>query len=290
MDGWPLRPGSLAMLKTVTLPCGESVPALGQGTWNMGEDSRLRRAEADALRLGLDLGITLIDTAEMYANGGAEEVVRQAVAGRRDEVFIVSKVLPSNASRQGTVAACERSLKRLGTDRIDLYLLHWRGGVPLSETVEGLEALRTAGKIRQWGVSNFDTDDMEELAGLKAGGNVQTNQVLYNLSRRGIEFDLVPWQRERGIPVMAYSPVEQGALGNDRRLQAIAERHGATPAQIALAWVMRGDGVIAIPKASKPEHVRQNRAALDIQLSAEDLADLDRAFPPPSRKRSLEMI
>jgi diketogulonate reductase-like aldo/keto reductase len=278
------------MRKTVTLPSGESVPALGQGTWKMGEDSRLRRAEADALRLGLDLGVTLIDTAEMYANGGAEKVVREAVTGRRDEAFIVSKVLPSNASRQGTVAACERSLKRLGIDSIDLYLLHWRGGAPLSETVEGLEALRTAGKIRQWGVSNFDTDDMEELDGLPTGGNVQTNQVLYNLSRRGIEFDLVPWQRERGIPVMAYSPVEQGALGNDRRLQAIAARHGATPAQIALAWVMRGDGVIAIPKASKPEHVRQNRAALDIQLSAEDLADLDRAFPPPSRKRSLEMI
>ncbi|MCO5081912.1 MAG: aldo/keto reductase [Rhizobiaceae bacterium] len=277
-------------MRTTSLPAGEMVPVLGQGTWNMGDDSRRRRDEADALRLGIDLGMTLIDTAEMYANGGSEEVVGEAISGRRDRIFLVSKVLPSNASRRGVEAACERSLKRLGTDRIDLYLLHWRGRVPLSETVEAFEALKAAGKIRHWGVSNFDTDDMEELEALPAGRNVQTNQVLYNLTRRGIEFDLLPWSRERGIPTMAYSPVEQGALGGDRRLKAIAERHGATPAQIALAWVMRDDGVIAIPKASRQEHVRDNRAALDIRLTPQDLADLDAMFPPPSRKRGLEMI
>ncbi len=277
-------------MRTATLPVGEKVPVLGQGTWNMGEDPRRRRDETDALRLGMDLGMTLIDTAEMYADGGSEEVVREAIAGRRDKVFLVSKVLPSNASRRGVEAACERSLKRLGTDRIDLYLLHWRGGVPLSETVEALEALKAAGKIRHWGVSNFDTDDMEELADLPAGRNVQANQVLYNLTRRGIEFDLLPWSRERGIPTMAYSPVEQGALAGDRRMKNVAERHGATPAQIALAWVMREGGVIAIPKASRPQHVRDNRAALDIRLTPQDLADLDAVFAPPSRKRGLEMI
>lgn len=277
-------------MRTTSLPAGEMVPVLGQGTWNMGDDSRRRRDEANALRLGIDLGMTLIDTAEMYANGGSEEVVREAISGQRDRIFLVSKVLPSNASRRGVEAACERSLKRLGTDRIDLYLLHWRGGVPLSETVEAFETLKAAGKIRHWGVSNFDTDDMEELEALPAGRNVQTNQVLYNLTRRGIEFDLLPWSRERGIPTMAYSPVEQGALGGDRRLKAIAERHGATPAQIALAWVMRDDGVIAIPKASRQEHVRDNRAALDIRMTPRDLTDLDAVFPPPSRKRGLEMI
>jgi diketogulonate reductase-like aldo/keto reductase len=266
------------------------VPVLGQGTWNMGDDPRRRRDEADALRLGIDLGMTLIDTAEMYANGGSEEVVGEAISGQRDRIFLVSKVLPSNASRRGVEAACQRSLKRLGTDCIDLYLLHWRGGVPLSETVEAFESLKAAGKIRHWGVSNFDTDDMEELEALPAGRNVQTNQVLYNLTRRGIEFDLLPWSRERGVPTMAYSPVEQGALGGDRRLKAVAERHGATPAQIALAWVMRDDGVIAIPKASRQEHVRDNRAALDIRLTPQDLTDLDAVFPPPSRKRGLEMI
>ena len=277
-------------MRTTSLPAGEMVPVLGQGTWNMGDDSRRRRDEANALRLGIDLGMTLIDTAEMYANGGSEEVVGEAISGQRDRIFLVSKVLPSNASRRGVEAACERSLKRLGTDRIDLYLLHWRGGVPLSETVEAFETLKAAGKIRHWGVSNFDTDDMEELEALPAGRTVQTNQVLYNLTRRGIEFDLLPWSRERGVPTMAYSPVEQGALGGDRRLKAVAERHGATPAQIALAWVMRDDGVIAIPKASRQEHVRDNRAALDIRLTPQDLTDLDAVFPPPSRKRGLEMI
>jgi len=276
--------------RTTKLPSGEAVQVLGQGTWKMGEDARRRAGEVNALKLGLDLGMTLIDTAEMYASGGAEEVVAEAIAGRREELFLVSKVLPSNASRAGVPAACEKSLKRLRTDRIDLYLLHWPGSVPLAETVEAFEALKKAGKIRHWGVSNFDTDEMEELTGLGAGGNVQTNQVLYNLSRRGPEFDLVPWSRERGIPLMAYSPVEQGALARNSRLDAIAARHNATPAQIALAWVMHQDGVIAIPKASSQEHVRQNFAALDIKLTSGDLADLDRAFPPPTRKRGLEMI
>ena len=277
-------------IRTTTLPSGEAVQVLGQGTWKMGEDSRRRADEVNALKLGLDLGLTLIDTAEMYASGGAEEVVAEAIAGRRAEVFVVSKVLPSNASRAGVQRACENSLKRLRTDRIDLYLLHWPGSVPLAETVEAFEALKKAGKIRHWGVSNFDTEDMEDLAGLPDGGNVQTNQVLYNLIRRGLEFDLAPWSRKRGIPLMAYSPVEQGALARNARLDAVAARHNATPAQIALAWVMHQEGVIAIPKASSQEHVRQNFAALDIKLTGEDLADLDRAFPPPTRKRGLEMI
>jgi len=269
---------------------GEEVPTLGQGTWMMGERGARRHEEADALRLGLDLGMTLIDTAEMYASGGAEEVVADAMTGRRDEVFLVSKVLPSNASRSGVPAACEDSLKRLKTDRIDLYLYHWRGGTPLAETIEALDRLQQSGKVRHWGVSNFDTDDMQELALLPAGDRVQTNQVLYNLSRRGPEFDLLPWQRERGIPTMAYSPVEQGSLTHDRRLAAIAARHNATPAQMALAWTMRNGDVIAIPKAGQTAHVRENRAAVDIKLTEQDLVELDKAFPPPGRKRSLEMI
>lgn len=275
-------------IRTTALPCGEPVPVFGLGTWMMGERKESFADEVAALRLGLDLGATLIDTAEMYAD--AELVVGETVKGRRDGLFIVSKVLPSNASHAGTVAACERSMKRLGTDRIDLFLLHWRGGVPLAETVEAFEALKAAGKIRHWGVSNFDTDDMEKLSALPAGGNCQSNQVLYNLTRRGIEFDLLPWSRERSMPVMAYSPIEQGALAGNRALQAVADRHGASLAQIALAWVMRGDGVIAIPKAVRPEHVRQNIAAADISLTQDDLAALDRAFAPPSRKRPLEMI
>ncbi|MDX8510797.1 aldo/keto reductase [Mesorhizobium captivum] len=277
-------------IRTTTLPSGEAVPVLGQGTWKMGEDRRRRADEVAALKLGLDLGITLIDTAEMYAGGGAEEVVAEAIAGRRDETFLVSKVLPTNASRAGVTRACENSLKRLATDRIELYLLHWPGSVPLAETVEAFEALKTAGKIRHWGVSNFDTDEMQELVGLPSGSNVQTNQVLYNLSRRGPEFDLAPWSQERDIPLMAYSPVEQGVLARNAKLDAIAARHNATAAQIALAWVMAQKGVIAIPKASRQEHVRQNAAALDIKLTAEDFAELDRAFPPPTRKRGLEMI
>jgi diketogulonate reductase-like aldo/keto reductase len=224
----------------------------------------------------------------MYAD--AELVVGEAVSGRRDGLFLVSKVLPSNASRAGTVAACERSLKRLGTDRIDLYLLHWRGGTPLAETVTAFETLKAAGKIRHWGVSNFDNDDMAELDGVPNGRACQANQVLYNLTRRGIEFDLVPWSRKRSMPIMAYSPVEQGALARNSRLEAIAARHNATPAQIALTWTMREGGIIAIPKAVRAQHVRDNIAALEIKLTAEDLADLDKVFPPPQRKRPLEMI
>ena len=276
--------------RTTPLPSGETVPVLGLGTWNMGEDRRRHAAEVDALKLGIDLGMTLIDTAEMYASGGAEEVVRDAIVGRRDELFIVSKVLPSNASRKGVERACEQSLARMRCGVIDLYLLHWRGGVPLAETVEAFEALKASGKIRHWGVSNFDTDDMEELAALKAGPQAQTNQVLYNLKRRGIEYDLLPWQRQRGIPVMAYSPIEQGGLGDDRRLAEIARRHDAAPAQIALAWVMRDDGVIAIPKATRPEHVRENIAAQDIALTKDDLAAIDRDFPPPKAKTSLGIL
>ncbi|WP_027151590.1 aldo/keto reductase [Mesorhizobium sp. WSM2561] len=277
-------------IRTTTLPSGEAVPVLGQGTWKMGEDARRHADEVNALKLGLDLGMTLIDTAEMYASGGAEDVVADAIAGRRDEVFLVSKVLPSNASRTGVPAACEASLRHLRTDRIDLYLLHWPGSVPLAETVEAFEALKKAGKIRHWGVSNFDTHEMEELVSLPAGDGVQTNQILYNLSQRGPEFDLAPWSRQRGIPLMAYSPVDQGVLARNASLEAIAARHDATPAQLALAWVMAQDGVIAIPKASKQEHIRQNVAALDIELTREDLAEIDRAFPPPRRKQGLQMI
>ncbi|TIN11857.1 aldo/keto reductase [Mesorhizobium sp.] len=277
-------------IRTTTLPSGEAVPVLGQGTWKMGEDARRHADEVNALKLGLDLGMTLIDTAEMYASGGAEEVVADAIAGRRDEVFLVSKVLPSNASRTGVPAACEASLRHLRTDRIDLYLLHWPGSVPLAETVEAFEALKKAGKIRHWGVSNFDTHEMEELVSLPAGDGVQTNQILYNLSQRGPEFDLAPWSRQRGIPLMAYSPVDQGVLARNASLEAIAARHDATLAQLALAWVMAQDGVIAIPKASKQEHIRQNVGALDIELTREDLAEIDRAFPPPRRKHGLQMI
>jgi diketogulonate reductase-like aldo/keto reductase len=280
----------MADIRTAKLPSGERVPVLGQGTWKMGEDRRRHADEVAALKLGIDLGLTLIDTAEMYASGGAETVVADAIVGQRDEVFIVSKVLPSNASRRGVETACENSLKRLRTDTIDLYLLHWRGSVPLAKTVDAFEALKASGKIRHWGVSNFDTDDMEELVGLASGNAVQANQVLYNPHRRGIENDLVPWCLGRGIPIMAYSPVGQGAILRDAKLVALAGKHGATPAQIVLAWVMRQDGVIAIPKASRPEHVRDNRAALDIALTAEDLAEIDRLFPPPRRKQPLEMI
>ncbi len=277
-------------MRTVKLPNGEAVPALGQGTWGMGEQARRAADEALALRLGLDLGMTLIDTAEMYGDGGAEEVVADAIAGRRNEVFLVSKVLPENASRRGTVEACERSLRRLGTDRIDLYLLHWRGGVPLAETLEAFAALLESGKILSWGVSNFDTDDMQELAGLPGGTGCATNQVLYNLTRRGIAFDLLPWCRQHHIPLMAYSPVEQGRLLGQSALKAIAARHDATPAQVALAWLLRQPDLIVIPKATNPAHVRENRAALDLALTGEDLADLDKAFPPPTRKRPLEML
>lgn len=279
-------------MRTVRLPDGTEVPALGQGTWHMGERRADRRAEADALHLGLDLGLTLIDTAEMYGDGGAEEVVGEAIAGRpRESVFLVSKVYPHNATRRAMPAACERSLRRLRVETIDLYLLHWRGSAPLAETVEAFEALRRQGKIRRWGVSNLDVADLQEL-GEEALARCATDQVLYNLSSRGIEFDLLPLCRARGMPVMAYTPLGQaGRMLRDRVLAAVAARHGATPAQVALAWTLRDPGgVIAIPKAADAAHVRENAAAAAIALTPEDLAELDAAFPPPKRKRPLEML
>lgn len=277
-------------MRTTTLPTGLEVPVLGIGTWGMGESKQSRQQEINAVRLAFDSGLRLVDTAEMYGDGGAEEVVGKALEGLRGEAFIVSKVLPHHASRKGTVAACEASLRRMNTDYIDLYLLHWRGGVPLAETVEALERLVQDGKIRHWGVSNFDTEDMEELFELPGGDRAQTNQVLYNLSRRGIEFDLLPWCAQQRMPVMAYSPLEQGRILSDATLRRIAADHACSPAQIALAWVLRSGDVIAIPKAATPHHVHQICASLDIALSPEDLHALDRAFAPPKRKVPLEMI
>ncbi|MGP4021315.1 aldo/keto reductase [Saccharopolyspora sp. 5N708] len=277
-------------MRRLRLPGGQELPVLGQGTWGMGERRAQRAAEVAALRHGLDLGLGLIDTAEMYGSGGAEEVVGAAMAGRRDEVFLVSKVYPHNASRRGAVEACERSLRRLGTDHLDLYLLHWRGGTPLAETLDAFEQLRTAGKIRHFGVSNFDPEDMAELFASELGRQSATNQVLYNLTRRGIELDLLPWCRQHSVPVMAYSPIEQGRLLGEPVLRRVAERHSATPAQIAIAWVLAQDEVCAIPKATDEEHVEQNRAALDIELSAEDLAELDAGFPAPSNPVPLEIL
>lgn len=277
-------------IPTISLSSGEPIPVYGLGTWMMGEDRRKRGNEIAALKLGLDLGATLIDTAEMYGDGEAEYITGEAINGRRDELFLVSKVLPENASRKGTIVACERSLKRLRTDRIDLYLLHWRGSVPLQETLVAFQQLQRDGKIRHWGVSNFDTDDMEELVALPGGDACATNQVLYNLKRRRIEYDLVPWCRTRRIPIMAYSPIEQGRLLNAAVLKAIAEEHGVTPAQVALAWLLKREGTIVIPKATNPAHVRDNRAALDVHLTADNLAALDRAFPPPQKKYALEML
>ena len=273
-------------MRYVALPDGETVPVLGMGTWGMGEAKAEAPGEIAALKLGLDLGLSLIDTAEMYGDGGAEEIVAQAIAGRRERIFLVSKVLPQNASRKGTLKACEASLKRLGTDRLDLYLLHWRGSVPLAETVDAFETLKRAGKIRQWGVSNFAAKDMEALK----GAAVASDQVLYNLTRRGIEWDLLPWCRERGIPVMAYSPIEQGRVLSNHTLAKLARARGATPAQLALAWVLSREGILAIPKASRLDHVRENAAALAITLTAEEGAALDAAFPPPTRGSGLEML
>jgi len=277
-------------MKSVRLPDGTELPQLGLGTWRMGEESREAEREVAAIRTALDLGITLIDTAEMYGEGGAEEIVGRALAGRRDEAFIVSKVYPHNASRRGVVEACERSLWRLGTDRIDLYLLHWPGNHPIDETVSGFRRLVDDGKILRWGVSNFDVADMKALWAPAAGSACATNQVLYNLVRRGIEYDLLPWQQGRGIPTMAYSPLEQGRRLEHRALDRVAARHDATPAQIALAWVMRRDDVIAIPKASSPEHLKANRAAANLVLDPADLDELDAAFPPPESKQPLAIL
>ena len=277
-------------IRSTQLPSGERIPVLGQGTWEMGDDPPARAEELSALRLGLDLGLTLIDTAEMYGDGASEELVAEAIAGRRDEVFLVSKVLPQNATRHGTIEACERSLERLQTDRLDMYLLHWRGSLPLEPTIHAFAELLEAGKIRHWGVSNFDAVDLAEVLTVAAGGGGETDQVLYNLFSRGVELELLPWCRDRGMPIMAYSPIHRGVLVENDIVVAIAEKHDASPAQVALAWVLRQDGVCAIPKASIHEHVRENRGALDLELDNEDLALLDSAFPPPTGPEPLEMI
>ena len=277
-------------IASVALPDGERIPKLGQGTWEMGERSAHRAAEIAALREGVALGMTLIDTAEMYGDGATERLVGEALQGLRDDVFLVSKVYPHNASRSGVVRACESSLKRLGTDRLDLYLLHWRGGVPLAETVEGFESLVRAGKIRHWGVSNFDTDDMEELFATPGGDACATNQILYNVARRGAEFDLLPWSASRRMPVMAYSPVDHARLPRRSPLDDIAHAHGVSVYRVAMAWLLGRSGVCAIPKAGRVEHVRDNRAALDLVLGTEDYAALDAYFKPPRSKRPLEML
>jgi diketogulonate reductase-like aldo/keto reductase len=280
-------------MRHVTLKSGDKVPVLGLGTWRMGERKAERAAEVAAIRLGLDLGIRLIDTAEMYGDGGAEEMLAEALAGRRDEIFLVSKVYPHNASRKGAIAACERSLKRLKTDGLDLYLLHWRGSVPLAETVEAFETLKKDGKIRQWGVSNFDAGDMDELAGVAGGGNCASNQVLYQLGSRGVEWRLLEQCRKAKVMVMAYSPLNspfaQEPILRNPVLGKIAAKHGVDAAAVALAWVLRQPGVITIPKAVRPDHVRANMKALDVKLDAEDLAAFDAAFPPPKRATPLDM-
>lgn len=277
-------------IPTLTLPSGRDIPALGIGTWNMGESHAEEAQEVASIRKAVELGMTVVDTAEMYADGRSEEIVGKALADLRDEVFLVSKVYPFNASATRTIEACERSLKRLGVDHLDLYLLHWRGSHPLEETVAAFETLKQSGKIRDWGVSNFDTDDMEELFEVENGRNCAVNQVLYNLSRRGVEYDLLPWCQEKGLPLMAYSPIEQGRILNNHELIRIAKAYQATPAQVALAFLLERDGVVAIPKSAKPERVEENRGATDLDISDEDWASLDAAFPPPTRKTSLAML
>lgn len=278
-------------MRKVRLPDGTMVPALGQGTWHMGEKRGAAKQEADALRLGIDLGMTLIDTAEMYGNGGAEEVVATAITNRRDDLFIVSKVYPHNASREGTPAACERSLKRLRVDCIDLYLLHWRGSYPLAETVEAFEKLKAQGKIRHWGVSNLDAGDMQELLKAPHGVNCATDQVLYHPGSRGVEFALLPWCRQHRIPIMAYSPIgHSGQILRSPALATVAKRHNATPAQIAIAWGLRHADIISIPKAADLEHVRENAAAASITLTKEDLATIDATHKPPVRSQPLDIL
>lgn len=277
-------------MRRVTLPCGETVPALGQGTWFVGDDARKRKQEIAALRQGLDLGLTLVDTAEMYGDGRSEELVGEAIAGRRDEVFLVSKVYPHNASRRAMRRSCEASLRRLRVETLDLYLLHWAGAVPIAETIEAFEALQGEGKIRHWGVSNLDAEQMQELRDTQGGHAVQVDQVLYNLGRRGIEWDLLPWLRERRIPVMAYSPLEQARLLRTRALKEFAQRHGRTPAQVALAWLLARDDVIAIPKTSDPKRLQENAAALERPLADAELAELDTLFAPPTGPEPLAML
>jgi diketogulonate reductase-like aldo/keto reductase len=276
--------------RSVSLPSGENIAALGQGTWHFAENPARWADEVASIRLGIELGMTVIDTAEMYGDGAAETLVGEAIAGRRSELFLIDKVLPHHATGVGTIRACEASLGRLGVDYIDLYLLHWRGRIPLAETIEGFTQLKLDGMIRHWGVSNFDIDDMIELWGVPGGDQVQTNQILYNLTRRGPEYELLPWLAQHGIPATAYSPIEQGRLLEYSALQSIAQRHNATPAQLALAWVLQHDGVNAIPRAGTPSHVRQNAAARDIELTREDLDTLDRAFPPPTQPHPLDVL
>ena len=278
------------MGKLVTLPSGESVPSMGLGTWHMGERIGNPKTEVDALVRGLDLGATLIDTAEMYARGGAERVVGSAIKGRRDNVFIVSKIVPHNASFDGTIRACENSLQRMEIESIDLYLLHWPGNHPLESTVSAFEQLKTDGKIKHWGVSNFDTRDMQELYEIPEGKNCQINQVLYNLSRRGIEWDLLPWCRSMGLPIMAYSPIEQGRLLEHKKLKALASEIGVSAAQLSVAWSIRKNGIITIPKAGNLEHVRQNIDAWTIKLESAILDELDKLFEPPVRKKGLDIL
>jgi diketogulonate reductase-like aldo/keto reductase len=277
-------------MRSVTFPSAKRVPALGQGTWQMDESGAGRREAIAALQLGLDLGMTVIDTAEMYGEGKVEEIVGEAIAGRRDEVFLVSKCYPQNASRKRMVEACARSLKRLRTDRIDLYLLHWPGSVPIDETLDTFIRLKDEGKILDYGISNFDARGASRVWSAPGGGGIVTDQVLYNLSERGIEWDLLPWCRKRGLPLMAYTPLGQGALLREPVLARVAARHGATPAQIALAWLLAKDGVLAIPKAGRVAHVRENRKAADIALAPADLADLDAAFPPPAGPSPLAIL
>jgi diketogulonate reductase-like aldo/keto reductase len=277
-------------IETVTLPTGEAIPKLGQGTWEMGERANARKDEIAALRAGVELGMTLVDTAEMYGDGESETLIAEALGSLREDIFIVSKVYPHNGSERGVQAACERSLKRLKTDRIDLYLLHWRGGEDLEGAVAGFEKLKRDGKIRHWGVSNFDTDDMDELFALDDGNACASNQILYNVARRGPEFELLPWLRERSLPAMAYSPVDHARLPKKSVLNDIAAARGVSMFQIALAWVLQQPGVCSIPKASNVAHVKENRAAADIALTREEVAQIDSHFRPPKSKQHLEML
>jgi diketogulonate reductase-like aldo/keto reductase len=281
---------SVATMRTVELPSGETMPLLGLGTWHLGEGRHPPQVEIDALRTGLDLDMALVDTAEMYGNGATETLVGRAIAGRRDDVFLVSKVMPHHATFDGTIAACEGSLRRLGTDRLDLYLLHWRGSVPLEETVGAFDELKRTGRIRHWGVSNFDVADLAELTDVRAGQAVEADQVLYNLLRRGIEWNLLPLCQRSGIPAMAYSPIEQGRLAHNPVLEGIGRRHRAAATQVALAWVVSHPGVCAIPEAGTPQHVRQNAAALRVELEERDVVEIDAAFPPPARPVPLEVL
>lgn len=277
-------------MPTVILPSGKSIPALGLGTWNMGEVNAVAAREIASIRKAVELGMRVIDTAEMYADGRSEEIIGKAIESMRDETFLVSKVYPFNASAQGTIAACERSLKRLATDRLDLYLLHWRGSYPLEETVAAFETLKADGKILDWGVSNFDTDDMEELFSVPDGGNCAANQILYNLSSRGPEYDLLPFCQQHGVPVIAYSPIEQGRLLSNHELIRIAKAYQATPAQVALAFLLDRDGVLPIPKTANTERVVENLGAIELEITEEDWSALDAAFPPPQQKQPLAML